>query len=107
VHGPGARFSDDYLEPADRRSIVRRMLANLEGIATARGDRDMLGWVLRLRSVVPGADPGVRRRLAALLATTGKVVEAAEVMEALAGELEGDESEAASGAALRLRAQLN
>lgn len=107
VQGPGARFSDDFLEPADRRSIVRRMLANLEGMAMARDDRDMLGWVLRLRHAVPGADPGVRRRLAALLATTGKVVEAAEVMEALAGDLDGDESQAASSAALRLRAQLN
>lgn len=107
VHGPGSVFDPDYLEPSDRRAILRRMLANLEGIATGRGDRTMLAWVLRLRNAVPGASPDERRRLAAVLATTGDVVEAAEVLESLVADLTGEESAAAAGAARRLRAQLN
>lgn len=109
VHGPGSVFDPTFLDPADRRSIVRRILANLEGIANARADRDMLGWVLTLRAAVPGASVGDRRRLAALLATTGRLVEAAEVLEALAadGAATGEEVEAAVAAAHRLRAQLN
>lgn len=107
VQGPGSVFRPDFLEPADRRSIVRRVLANLESIAMHRGDRDMLEWVLRLRNAVPGAVTADRRRLAALLATIGKVVEAAAVLDGLAGELDGDEAQAANDAAQRLRAQLN
>jgi hypothetical protein len=48
-----------------------------------------------------------RRRLAALLATIGEVVEAARLLEGVAEELTGDAAEAATAAARRLRAQLN
>jgi hypothetical protein len=62
-----ATFDPAFLEPVGRRAIVDRMLANLEGIAGVRGDRTMLGWVLRLRSSLPDAAEDVRRRLSAAL----------------------------------------
>ena len=107
VHGPGARFDPAFLAPAGRRSIVVRMLTNLERLATTRGDRDALRWILLLRTSMP--EPGVaeRRRLAALLATSGEVVHAARLLEGVAAELSGDEAETAAAAARRLRAQLN
>jgi regulator of sirC expression with transglutaminase-like and TPR domain len=67
VHGVTATFDPAFLEPVGRRAIVDRMLANLEGIAGVRGDRTMLGWVLRLRSSLPDAAEDVRRRLSAAL----------------------------------------
>jgi regulator of sirC expression with transglutaminase-like and TPR domain len=107
VHGAGARFDPDFLAPAGRRSIVVRMLTNLERLATTRGDRASLRWILDLRTAMPDAGVPERRRLAALLATTGEVVEAASLLEGVAEELTGDAAEAATAAARRLRAQLN
>lgn len=107
VLGPAAVFDPAFLEPAGRRSIVARVLANLERIATEGADREALRWVLRLRASMPGAGPAERRRLAALLATTGQVVEAATLLEAVAAESEGTQSEGALAAAARLRATLN
>jgi regulator of sirC expression with transglutaminase-like and TPR domain len=107
VLGPHAAFSPEMLEPAPRAAIVARVLANLEGVAARRTDRDLFEWVLRLRTALPGAGSEERRRLATLLATSGRVIEAAEVLEALAGELTGVPAEAAAAAARRLRSRLN
>jgi regulator of sirC expression with transglutaminase-like and TPR domain len=107
VRGPGAPFDPAYLEPVGATEILTRMLANLEGVATRRVDRDLLGWVLELRLLLPGAGPEDRRRHAALLATTGRVVEAAKVLESLAEEVGGADAEAALASARRLRARLN
>ncbi len=107
LHGPGVAFDDGFLEPAGRRSIVARVLANLERIATDGADRPMLQWVLELRTAMPGAGVAERRRLAALLATTGDVVGAARLLDVIAGGAHGAEADAALAAAQRLRAQLN
>lgn len=107
VHGQGAAFDPMFLEPSGRRSIVARVLANLERIATTRADREMLRWVLRLRASMPDSGVGERRRLAALLATSGQVVEAAKLLEVIAAEVEGPQADAALAAAHRLRATLN
>ena len=107
VHGGTASFDPDYLAPAGRRSIVVRMLTNLERLATTQGDREALRWILRLRTAMPGAGVPERRRLAALLATSGAVIEAAELLEEVATELSGDAAETATTTARRLRAKLN
>lgn len=107
VRGPGAPFDPAYLEPTGRPAIVARMLANLEAVATVQADRELLEWVLALRLAVPGAGADDRRRYASVLAGSGRVVEAAEVLEALAEEVGGDDAAAAAAAAHRLRAGLN
>lgn len=107
VHGPGAPFDPAFLEPVGPRSTLTRVLANLERIFTGAGDRASLGWVLELRAGMPGAGVGERRRLAALLASGGQLVEAATLLEGVAAEADGPEAEAALMAAHRLRATLN
>lgn len=107
VHGTGAVFDPAFLEPSGRRDIVARVLANLERIATASVDREMLRWVLGLRASMPAAAVAERRRLAAVLASSGQVVEAALLLEAIAADLDGPGADAALAAAHRLRATLN
>ena len=107
THGPAAPFDPAFLEPAGRRSIVERVLNNLERIATTTADRPLLTSILRLQASLPDAGIPARRRLAALLATTGQVVEAAQLLEAIADELDGPGADAALAVAKRLRAQLN
>jgi regulator of sirC expression with transglutaminase-like and TPR domain len=103
VHGPDARFDESYLEPVGRRSILARMLANLEGIADRSADRSMLTWVLRLRCALPEAVLDDHRRLAAVLSAGGRIDEAAQALASYAGP--GGEEAAAEAA--RLRARLN
>jgi regulator of sirC expression with transglutaminase-like and TPR domain len=108
VHGPGAEFDPAFLAPVGKLAIVRRMLANLEGIATGGGDREMLGWVLALRSGLPDAGAEEHRKLASVLASSGRYDEAADVLDRLAGELPDEESAASlERAATRLRVKLN
>lgn len=108
VQGPDAVFDDAFLRPVGKRSIVDRMLANLELIADNDGDRAMLSWVLSLRALVPGGDPGVDHRLAAVLAADGQLERAAEVLEVLAGTTsDAGVAETALVEARRLRAKLN
>lgn len=108
VQGPGAVFDEAFLEPVGKRSIVTRMLANLETVATMRGDRGLLAWVLGLRTDMPEVSPAERRRLASVLASSGRYLEAADALERLATEV--DDARTASDAAAaagRLRAKLN
>jgi regulator of sirC expression with transglutaminase-like and TPR domain len=46
VHGEGARLDPAHLRPVGTREIITRMLANLKGIYTARGD-----WPRALRTL--------------------------------------------------------
>ncbi|MBA3303761.1 MAG: transglutaminase-like domain-containing protein [Actinomycetota bacterium] len=107
VHGPGAVFDPVFLEPVGRRSIVARMLANLENTATLRADRDMLTWVLRLRLHLPDAGPAEGRRLASVLASGGRYDEAAVLLDHLSTGVAGTEAEGLAATAARLRAKLN
>jgi regulator of sirC expression with transglutaminase-like and TPR domain len=68
VQPPGAVFDESFLDPVPRAAIIGRMLANLARVAEARGDRDMLRWVLQLKVNVPGSTDEERRRLALLTA---------------------------------------
>jgi regulator of sirC expression with transglutaminase-like and TPR domain len=103
IQGPGAVFDPAFLEPVGRRSIVGRVLANLEAVAVLRGDRQLLLWVLRLRTTLPSAGPAEIQRLAKALAAAGRYGEAAAELDGLAEA--GVEGAAASAA--RFRARLN
>ncbi len=105
IHGPDAVFDPAFLDPVPRRAIVARILANLDTVAIARADRQMLQWVARLRASLPEATAEHQRRLAATLASSYRFDEAAEVLERLAAAEHGDDDDAA--AARRLRARLN
>lgn len=108
VHGPEAEFHDAFLRPVRKSAIIDRMLANLELVAEHLGDRSMLGWVLSLRGLIPGAGPEIDRRLAAVLAAEGEIDQAAHILDLLAASTEDAETAAqARGEAARLRARLN
>ncbi|MDP8987772.1 MAG: transglutaminase-like domain-containing protein [Actinomycetota bacterium] len=104
LHGPGAAFDPGFLRPVGARSIVARMLANLDAVATARGDRPLLERVVRMRTLVPGAPAPLRRRLAEVLASSCRFGEAADVLDRLAAADTGVDD---ALAARRLRARLN
>jgi regulator of sirC expression with transglutaminase-like and TPR domain len=102
VHGPDAPFDEAYLEPVDKLLIVDRQLANLENIASVRGETFTLLWVLRLRAALPGADDNVRRRLAVTLGASGRPDEGAALLDELAAA-SGDDASARAARAMRAR----
>jgi regulator of sirC expression with transglutaminase-like and TPR domain len=106
VQGPGSMFDDQFLDPVGKRSILTRMLANLETVATMHDDRALLATVLELRVALPDAGLLEHRKAAAVLTSTGRVVEAAELLESYADrDVEG--AAAARAVADQLRAKLN
>jgi regulator of sirC expression with transglutaminase-like and TPR domain len=64
VHGNARGFSRALLAPTDARSIVERMLANLEGGRLA-ADPVALGWLCDLHLCLPDLPPEQRDRLLA------------------------------------------
>jgi regulator of sirC expression with transglutaminase-like and TPR domain len=106
VQGPGSVFDESFLEPVGRAAILVRMLANLETVATMRSDRDLLQRVLELRVVMPDAGLVEHRKLAAALATSGRYLDAANVLETYAGR-DVDDAVTAIAVADKLRAKLN
>jgi regulator of sirC expression with transglutaminase-like and TPR domain len=102
VHGPDAQFDEAFLEPVGKLLIVDRQLANLENIASVRGETFNLLWILRLRAAVPGADDNVRRRLAVTLGASGRPDEGAAMLDDLA-ERTGDEATVRAARAMRAR----
>lgn len=109
VQGPGAAFDPAFLEPVGRQSILVRVLTNLRAVHQAASDTAALAWVLRLRLAIPEVDRGERRTLASVLAAQGRVHEAADELDRLAGEVGpgGVAAAQATAAAQRLRASLN
>lgn len=107
VHGPDVAFDPAFLEPVSTAAIVGRMLANLRSVYLAVGRRADLVWVLRLRALVPGMPPEGRAELAALLAASGRFVEAAAEYDDLAAALGGDLGADYRGQAEQARARMN
>jgi regulator of sirC expression with transglutaminase-like and TPR domain len=106
VQGPGSVFDDSFLEPVGKRAILVRMLANLETVATMRGERVLLERVLTLRVSMPDAGLVEHRKAAAAMAASGHVREAATLLESYAArDVEG--ADAARTVAHELRARLN
>ena len=106
VAGDATRLGPDDLRPVDSTELVGRMLANLHRIYLEATDRTNLAWVLRLRTLLPGAEPALHRQLAGVLSAMGRFWEAADEMDALA-ELQPGGAERHREAAERLRANLN
>lgn len=107
VHGETTAFEHSFLEPVSHRAIISRMLANLRATFMSRDDRQVLAWVLRLRTLVPGVPDEMRAELASVLARSGQVGEAAAELELLATQLGGELGAKYLHSAQRLRAQLN
>jgi regulator of sirC expression with transglutaminase-like and TPR domain len=102
VHGPDARFDEAFLEPVGKLAIVDRQLANLENIASVRGETFNLLWILRLRAAIPGAEDNVRRRLAITLGAAGRPDEGAALLDDLAAAT-GDDATVRAARAMRAR----
>jgi regulator of sirC expression with transglutaminase-like and TPR domain len=107
LHGPDAPFDDRFLDPVHPQIVIARMLANLRSVFISRGDRTSMLWVLRLRTLLPGASPEDRADLAGCLAATGRFGEAAKEYDDAALGLGGSLGEELSRNAARLRARLN
>ncbi len=109
VHGEDVRFDPGWLRPVGSFAVIARVLANLKSIFLAREDRASLSWCLELRSTVPGVGADERRELAAVLAATGRLREAADIHDVLADQAEaiGQPADVDRRSATRLRARLN
>ena len=103
---PGAPFQPSYLEPVGPHAILARILNNLKSVYAARGEVAALSWVFDLRMALPGASPLEGRDWARVLGATGRFVEAAAELEALAQLLPEYEEELLSEA-FAFRSRLN
>lgn len=103
---PGVPFADHYLDPVGAGAILARMLANLVNTFVARQPASAV-WALRLRLRLPAISAGERRDAAALLGRLGSFEEAAAELDALSGQLDGDDAAQAERDATTLRARAN
>ena len=117
VNGAQARFDPAYLDPVGprailarilfrMRAILARILNNLKSVYAARGEVAALSWVFDLRMAIPGASPLEGREWARVLGATGRFVEAAEELEALA-HLLPEHEESLISEAFAFRSRLN
>jgi regulator of sirC expression with transglutaminase-like and TPR domain len=104
--GPEAPFADAYLAPTGTRSVLLRVLNNLQRSYLERGAVDAV-WVARLRlrfDELPAQD---RRQTAALLGSLGRFAEAASELDQLADHFDGPAATAVASEARALRAREN
>jgi len=106
LQGADIPFDDQWLEPIGAFDVVGRLLNNLKGIYTASLKRQHLIWVLTLRIAVPGVPLSEHRELAAVLASAGRFLDAATVLDRLSG-LDPEHGDEHQWDAEALRAQLN
>jgi regulator of sirC expression with transglutaminase-like and TPR domain len=101
-----APFLPQYLQPVGPRAILARMLANLvQGSAGSQPATAV--WAVRLRLLLPGLSFAERRQGAALLGRLGRFAEAANALDGLAADLEGDAAAQLTRDAAGLRARAN
>jgi regulator of sirC expression with transglutaminase-like and TPR domain len=84
VAGAEVRLLPAYLAPVGSRSILVRMLANLDHSLRRRDDKDGIRWVTHLRAAIPGQPLADRVALADTFADLGDRDEAAALLEELA-----------------------
>jgi regulator of sirC expression with transglutaminase-like and TPR domain len=106
VIGGTMAFTSDLLRAVDTRSILSRMLANLQNTFVQR-EPASLPWVVRLRLSIPGLGLEERRRLAGVLRDSGRFGEAAHELDRLAAEADGDVAERLGREAAATRARAN
>jgi regulator of sirC expression with transglutaminase-like and TPR domain len=107
IQGPAAPFDPGYLEPVGSVAILTRMLNNLRNIHLQRQDSVSLEWVLRLRSLLPGATLEERTERAGVLVALARFDEAATLLEELAAEAPDARAASLISKATQLRARLN
>ena len=107
LFGPGAPFTDAYLEPTPTVDVLARVLANLRAAYTRRGEKRLLAEVLRLRALLPERPPGEDGELATALQAVGEFGDAAAAYERAAARAEGADRSRLEARAHRLRAKLN
>jgi regulator of sirC expression with transglutaminase-like and TPR domain len=84
VAGAEVQLLPGYFAPVGSRSILARMLANLDHSFRRRDDKGGIHWVTRLRAAIPGQSMADRVALADTFAGLGHVDEAAALLEELA-----------------------
>ena len=99
IFGPSVEFLPGFVAPVGARSIISRMLANLQGVYLRRVQPRNALWAVRLRLAVPGLRAEERVELAQVLGQLGDVEGATAI---LAGEA-GDAGEAPDTRRLRSR----
>jgi regulator of sirC expression with transglutaminase-like and TPR domain len=100
--GPDLELQASMLTAVGPRSILSRMLANLEHSFRRRDDRDGMRWVTSLRVVIPGLPLAERVALSDTLALLGCYDEAAALLKEAAN---GPGVSAEAARALRVRAR--
>lgn len=107
THGHEAPWDPSYLDAVRPLTILARMLANLRSIHLQRQESVALDWVLRLRSLLPGATVEERAERAGVLAALTRFEQAATLLDDLADEVADDRAAPLRSRARRLRAKLN
>jgi regulator of sirC expression with transglutaminase-like and TPR domain len=109
IQGPASRLDPAFLDPVPRDHIVGRLLGNLRIIYAQRGDRPALAWVLRLRTLLPGAAADDHREHARALAGAGEFAASADAQLRAADAVRAAGGDPAADLALadQLRARLN
>jgi regulator of sirC expression with transglutaminase-like and TPR domain len=102
----GTGWNDAYLDPVGPRTILNRMLLNLQGLFLP-ADLKSAAWVLQLRLTIPGLAVADRLGLARALGSLGLFGAAAAGLDAVAEGLPDDEAATLRGEALALRARSN
>lgn len=107
TYGPGVPWDPRFLDAVGPTTILARMLANLRSIHLQRHESVALEWVLRLRSLLPGATVEERAERAGVLAALTRFEEAARLLDDLAAEVGDERTATLQSRARRLRAKLN
>ncbi|MDP8991517.1 MAG: transglutaminase-like domain-containing protein [Actinomycetota bacterium] len=107
VFGESASLEPSMLAPVGHRAILTRILANLRQLYLATGDAPSVGWVLRLRALIPATAAAEMADVAAAQAALGRFAEAASTLEELADALGDPAAERARAEAKRVRSRLN
>jgi regulator of sirC expression with transglutaminase-like and TPR domain len=104
--GPAPVFEPSMLEPVRPRTILARMLANLERSPLAN-DPVHATWMATLHLSIAGLPAPERVVVARRLAQLGNITNAADALDDLADEIAGDVAPRLRGEARSLRARLN
>jgi regulator of sirC expression with transglutaminase-like and TPR domain len=108
VTGAPSELTPSMMSATGRRSILARMLANLDRSFERRADHPSLLWVSNLRLRIPDLPVGDRLHLAGRLGSLGRFDDAADVLDELAGtEPAADRTSRLRGEATTMRARLN
>jgi len=102
----GTGWQESFLEPVGARTILTRMLLNLQGVFLPASLRSA-AWVLELRLTIPGLALADRLGLARALGAMGQFGPAAEALDRAAAELPSEEAATVRAESRGLRARHN